>query len=452
MKTVSALPGSSPKNLKILIVSTPKTGNIWLRYLLSAVYDLPIIDFAMPELRDCFDYNRYHHLGPRWVAHQHFPPVSSFVRWAQDEGVVLMTSTRHPGDILVSMYHYVQNYAGRVPIDPQAVRLLFSRDTTTDRLASIPLTEGLETYVRNKFFYSLNYSIAWLASGLSYGVRYEDLWQTPVETLRALTQQIQPVPMQTIKDAVERCHIDTLRVSGEEGQPFYRAGGVGGWRASLPPAIIDLLRQLAPYPQQFKWLNYDLHVPEASDSQRPPFNSFRGQQLCDEPARDWLTAQIYRSFREKNPPRFHLKPRKGRNDFYLWLNARAEDDPGRGKITPIITNLGAYLYSGRPDLQQNFPDLYGSDRATFSHWFVEYMPLDYPQLDTRFVIPVCESWVRSPRPKFRPVHIPRRLRQSRGSIGIISLPAKVGSILWLNALIDWDPLVPLIQAYWSSTA
>src|SRR5438270_10342435 len=80
-----------PKDLKILIVSTPKTGNTWLKYLLALAYDLPVVDFPMPKFWSGFDCEQFDKLGPRWIAHRHFPPYSAFVRWACERGIVLAT-------------------------------------------------------------------------------------------------------------------------------------------------------------------------------------------------------------------------------------------------------------------------------------------------------------------------------------------------------------------------
>jgi len=394
-------------NLKILLVSTPKTGNTWLKYLLAAIYDLPIIEFPMPEHWSEFDQNRYNELGPRWIAHQHVPPLDPLVRWAHEQRVTLITTVRHPGDSLVSMYYYVQNYTGTVMIDPEAIRLLISPEGKKEQAGVIPLTQGLELYVRNKFFYSLNYSIAWLHSGLSFGVRYEDLWDSPLRTLQALTNCLQPVDSERIRDAILQCHIDVLRVRGQEGQAFYRAGGVGVWKTSLPAAIIKLLRESPPYALQFRWLNYKLDIPRARRSKRVFASRLNRLPFLDESDLDWLTAQIYSSFAQERQAVARGDCDSMIDDFCKWLNAPVDKDPQRGRTQPVITNLGAYLYRDRRDLQKAFPDLYGRDRAAFSHWFVEYVPIEYPELDTTFVARVCESWVQGPAPTFSPVHLPK---------------------------------------------
>ena len=101
------------ENLEILIVSTPRTGNTWIKYCLSLIYDLPVVDFHAPEFWRPFDAHPYDQLGRRWIAHQHLPPFESLVRWARDRGLVLITTIQHPADTLVSLYHYVRNFRER---------------------------------------------------------------------------------------------------------------------------------------------------------------------------------------------------------------------------------------------------------------------------------------------------------------------------------------------------
>src|SRR5438477_172277 len=136
--------GLRPKDLKILIVSTPKTGNTWLKSLLALAYDLPVVEFPMPEFWRDFDPEQFDKLGPRWIAHQHLP------------------------------------------------------------------------------------------------------------------DEIRPVPEPMLKNAVAKSRIEQMRINVGEDRHFFRGGGVGGWRSSLPRSIIELLGQLPPYPAQFRWLGYDL--------------------------------------------------------------------------------------------------------------------------------------------------------------------------------------------------
>jgi hypothetical protein len=399
-----------PPNLKILIVSTPKTGNTWLQHLLATAYNLPVVDFVRHGFWEEVERQRINGSNSSWIGKYHLRPQEDSFDWAREFNVVLITTVRHPADTLVSLYHYVQNFADRVQIDAEAVRFLLVPAAERNNSDKIPLSEGLETYVRSKFFHSLNYSIGWLHSGLSYGLRYEDLWHSPVTTLKALTDQIYQISEAVVEDAVEQCRIDTLRQTAGDSKAFFRAGGVGGWKSSLPPAIVQLFRAHRPYPLQFKWLSYDVDsVANQNDGQVTYREPMSPLAFSNGVPIDPLIARIFSSLDAQRRNRWaSCLGATGENDnFYSWLNGSAEDDPHAGRVAPVVTNLGAYLYRGRPDLQKAFPDLYGRDRAGFGHWFVVYVPIEYPELDTTFVARVCESWVQGPAPTFSPVHLPK---------------------------------------------
>jgi signal transduction histidine kinase len=65
-----------PDRLKIVILSTPKTGNTWLRWLLHYAYGIPIVELPPEWAPGCAD-----DLPPRFVTHQHLFPSESLVQW-----------------------------------------------------------------------------------------------------------------------------------------------------------------------------------------------------------------------------------------------------------------------------------------------------------------------------------------------------------------------------------
>ena len=400
--SVSVTKESLLKDLKILIVSTPRSGNTWVKYCLSLIYDLPVVEFPTPEFWRDFDCEQYDKLGSRWIAHQHLLPFEPFVRWAQDRGVVMLTTVRHPADILVSLYYYIQNFAHKTQIDSETVELLVSNEAMEKSRASSEARTALESYVQEKFFKTLHFSIAWLQRDLSYGIRYEDLWYSPVKTFQALTSQICPVPLQSLAKTVEKCRLEQMRIEVGEDALFFRGGGVGGWKSSLPPSIIQLLRQLPPYPLQFKWLGYTLE-PDAAPAGLPG-----GRMARVPPPSAGLSF-----FPLDIMPQGHQTSTRGEADsgqaYYPWLNAVSENDPHAGRIAPVITNLGSYLHRTRADLREAFPDLYGTDRVAFSHWFTEVSFVGSRVLDPYFVVPVYESWLNGFPPVFSPVHVPSAL-------------------------------------------
>ena len=77
--------GQAP--LRIMVVSTPKTGNTWIKHLLSAIYDLPL-----EPLKVLFTTEEMDALGERWIGQQHYYPLPRLLRWAEENGVVLVTT------------------------------------------------------------------------------------------------------------------------------------------------------------------------------------------------------------------------------------------------------------------------------------------------------------------------------------------------------------------------
>jgi hypothetical protein len=92
-----------PDRLKIVILSAPKTGNTWLRWLLHYAYGIPIVELPLEWTPGCAD-----DLPPRFVTQQYLTPGKSLVRWLIDSRAVVLTTTRHPADTFLSYFHYVK--------------------------------------------------------------------------------------------------------------------------------------------------------------------------------------------------------------------------------------------------------------------------------------------------------------------------------------------------------
>jgi hypothetical protein len=380
---------SFPESLKILIVGTPRTGNTWIKYCLSLIYDLPVVEFPAPEFWRPFDARQYGQLGERWIAHQHVPPFAPLIRWARERGVALITTVRHPADILVSLYHYVRNFGGKKQIDNETLELLRAGREEGQAEGS-PTADSLQAYVREKFFKTLHFSIPWLQRRLSYGIRYEDLWYKPFETVHALTNQISPVSREHISACLERCRLEQMRKDAQADAAFFRGGGVGNWKTSLPASIVRMLAHLPPYPSQIDWLGYSLdgytEACEKAESELP----------TRPPPPPSSLPFLPHSF--MTPEKIAMA-----EAYYDWLNSASEKDSHGAEIPPVITNLGTYIYENRRDLHVAFPDIYGADRVAFSHWFTEISFIGSRALDAFFTVPVYESWLNGPRPSINPM-------------------------------------------------
>lgn len=382
--------GYDLQQLKILIVSTAKTGNTWLRHLLSTIYDLPT---AEPPLQ--FDPSAINQLGARWVGHQHYHPQFELLTWAKQNNVVLLTTVRHPGDALVSLYHHVHNHPNDANYGVEA--MLIEKDGDAAGQTIVAFVEGF-------FYVVLNTSITWIYTGRSQIVRYEELWRDPVATLVALTDRIYPVARDRVERAVEQCDISMMRKVSGPARKFFRQGGVGGWRKELSAEVIDLFRHHDPYPAQFAALGYTLDpadpLIDAPAVPRPEKNPFRDADHFDNSVSvPPIAARLYLSFDTDEARRRWPDPiaTHSPDSFYAWMNAPAEQDPHRNTAEPVITNLTAYLRRIGGAFQELPGDIYRSGRADWAFWLLQNAREEY-SLDLEFLRPLL-AWASAPTPR-----------------------------------------------------
>ena len=374
-----------------------KTGNTWVKALLAELYDLPVVPLHGIWHGDVCDFipEETAALGARWIAHQHFFPQPALLDWARDHQVHLITTLRHPGDVLVSLSHYAVNFANAFEVKPSFLSYLAPPEGTAAAPTLREMEEQITAYVREEFFDRLDISLQWLQSGIAYPVRYEDLWLDPVATLDALTSQIVPVSRQAIERAVALCDIALMRQLAGDDAKFYRQGGIGAWRSSLPPTIVDLLRRTDPYPARFAALGYTLDPTDPIYAMprrhRSAQNPFHGITHFDNgvPIPPVLVGLFLSVPSAVSAPWYPVARTAPADSFFAWLNAPSDDDPEQAEEIPRLTNLIVSLYHSRSDLRETYPDAFGRDRGAVLQWYCRSAQTEYG-LNDAFVAPVRE--------------------------------------------------------------
>jgi hypothetical protein len=221
-------------HLRILIAGAPKTGNMWLRMLLWHMYDLTQMDVT-----GVLSTREYPRRGS-FVTHQHVLPVRELFAWGDPLGVRYITMLRHPGDMLLSLYHYVNNMAqdwekaGRLGNIP-------SHGMVGQPLDGKAVREYTEAHFADE---CLRKSVAWIKSGRAMVVRYEDLHLSPENELSRLAGGLRPISNGKIHAAVEACAIAKLQnMAGPRMRAHYRKGVMGEWKTELPDAIVNLIAE-----------------------------------------------------------------------------------------------------------------------------------------------------------------------------------------------------------------
>ena len=370
-------------SLKIVVVGTPKTGNTWVRHLLSSIYGLPQVELN-PDLAA----NRWEEFGARWIGQEHFHPTPEIVAWAARSGVVFVTPVRHPADVLVSLRHHVQNRNEEPVNDPllPASMLLDGEDVY-----------GTHTreFVRNGFYLNLHLSIYWLRAGWSHPVRYEALWRDPVNTLRTLTDALVPVSDNRLRHAISACESGRMQKQFDPAKKFVRQGGLSSWKEELPEDIQKMFATLDPYPAQLSALGYSMRQEDPANARvREPVstpNPFSVTEFANGVRVAPVLVDAFLDSPEELTSRWKDTASVDDDSYYAWLLRPASADPFAGQQLPTISELAYYLYRIRPDVRAVFPDPFGVNRVQFGDWFLYSAVKEYA-LAPVFGLPVIRSW------------------------------------------------------------
>ncbi len=232
--------------MKILVVSQPKTGNVWMRNLLARAYRLADLNEkygdAIPETVPAFlEWIGDRDLPDGSIWHQHYFPKPELLKFARRQGLTLVTMLRNPYEAFVSFFFYVNRnpalFRGRPP------EALLGR--------KIDDPEVLE-FLAGPYRLHLNMSAQWVESGASHLVRYEDLLADTAGELARLTDRIQPLDRERVAEAVDHCSAERTRKRGGWKARHIRAASARTWDQHLSDAHLaifndrygDLIRRM----------------------------------------------------------------------------------------------------------------------------------------------------------------------------------------------------------------
>ncbi len=224
--------------MRVVIVSQPKTGNVWIRTLLSQLYDLDCLN-DMRDARVPRNGQEFAELIERGefpdnsIFQEHlFPNPQRVLAPARRIGAHLVTMLRNPYDAFVSYYYYVNNFpeqfAGRPP------------STLVGKEIDHP---DVIAYIEGHYREHLKISLKWVLSGESIVLRYEDLKSEPVAKLTNLATQLQPVDASRIESVLEANRVDRLQANGGWLSKHVRSGSVGDWKNELSDSHLDAFRR-----------------------------------------------------------------------------------------------------------------------------------------------------------------------------------------------------------------
>jgi hypothetical protein len=209
--------------LRLAIISTPRSGNTWLRRLLATAFGLSELGGHRPE-----DLDRSP-LPVRCVLQMHWHPEPSFVERLVHHRFRVMALARHPLDVLISALNF--NY--------------YAHNRASCRNGeSCPECSMLGATPRSRAFlryscggdgrYLLSFTPAWWQRSDVIQVRYEALVADTLGELERVVQLVGFEPQVPLPDAIAKNTLEGLRIADPAHAYHFWQGQPGIWRSLLP--------------------------------------------------------------------------------------------------------------------------------------------------------------------------------------------------------------------------
>lgn len=256
--------------LRLAIISTPRSGNTWTRYLLGSLYDIPHMAVHRPEDIPWAD------APPRLVVQLHWRPVEPLLGELERHRFGVVVLSRHPLDTLVSLLSWVNNCP-----DPSR---FWSEHPTLDGDSGneLPLIDlspscaGFVDYAGSSRARSLlSVSSQWWKDPRSHRVRYEDLVRDTAGTLAGLVESIGHAPARTMAEVISANSIDELRDAHAQRSLHFWQGQPGLWTRFIPaPQARAIAATLADC---FETLGYSCTPDESLTDDQARANWYRVQ-------------------------------------------------------------------------------------------------------------------------------------------------------------------------------
>jgi hypothetical protein len=208
------------KPVRVAVISSPRSGNMWLRRLLVAAYGLEEIAVHSPAEVE------WETLPERCVLQLHWHRTPEFRRLMRQHGFSVVVLARHPLDVLVSILHFA-------PHEPLTARWLEGEGGNEDSLLGAnPASRAFLAYgtgPRAKALLSVTPEWWEHADACT---RYEDLVDDPAAEFDRLTDALGTEPAVPPAEAVEVVSFGRLR---EEATNMHFWQGRPGLWAELVP-------------------------------------------------------------------------------------------------------------------------------------------------------------------------------------------------------------------------
>jgi hypothetical protein len=215
--------------MKLLIVSTPRSGNTWLRYMLASLYKLQQFAVHSPQELDWVS------LPSDSIVQLHWHRTFAFRELLRQHQFQPITIVRHPLAVLVSIWQFASH-------EPDTAKWLVGEGGNENAILNQPLdSQAFLNYAcssRAKALLSI--SPQWWNQTETLSVKYENLVAAPEQTLQQLCKAIHP-QHNSIQQALNENSLEKLRPTASN-RHFWQ-GSPYAWQEMLPNEFIQIIEQ-----------------------------------------------------------------------------------------------------------------------------------------------------------------------------------------------------------------
>jgi hypothetical protein len=214
---------TSEAPLRLVIASTPRCGNAWLRHLLHSIYDLSSLSVHNPA-----DVN-WAELPTRCIIQIHWHPTPPFLEQLDTHRFHVLTLARHPLDVLLSILHFAL-------YDSSTARWLEGENGSERSIfGAMPCSSAFLEYATGQRAGALlSVSREWAARPGVRTIRYEDLVRDPHGRMEQLAQELGMPASHAIDDAISAQSLANRRQTDKAHHYHYWQGKPGQWKHLLP--------------------------------------------------------------------------------------------------------------------------------------------------------------------------------------------------------------------------
>jgi len=216
--------------MRVAIISTPRSGNTWLRLILAGLYKCESLPVHSPDALD------WHTLPRDFVLQLHWHRTAELMSCLDGHAFRIVTIARHPLDVLVSILHFA-------PREPQTAQWL--RGEAGDEMSirnAVPTSAEFVAYCTGARARALlSVTRDWWDYPNAERIRYEQLVVEPTIVLRTLLYRLGGA-VKNIDSVLQDLTMEKLRFTSQN--QHYWQGRPGLWKALLPKPVAMAIAQV----------------------------------------------------------------------------------------------------------------------------------------------------------------------------------------------------------------